>query len=466
MSEVTSLQKFQEEENKKLKQISDMEGVDLGVARTMLDQSRNPTFPTLDQPVKTRQDWMNEVLLFDRQRAQQQSQPRQVSRPDFLAQARQEVRPQFDRAVGQLTQQVEGTRRQLPQQLASRGQALGGLRGQQEDTLTRDLAYGTADLQAQGEMAALQRADVLGQRYTEEQRYQDEVAFRERSFEEQQRMNQFSMQTTLQQLANEQDRFDYQQTRDALGDEWRQIEFDENVRAKGVQEAIQQAQLGIQQAQLGLQARGVALSERQYADSQRQTAEGVDTRKLAPYMSMLEMYLNNQDEQGALAYIDNLSEYGLTPQETNYIKGIFGYQGGTSTVSQVPTAQAIQGATGQTGVRTPTVPVRTTTQSRFIMPNAQVSQQTGASLKDIQTIDELIINSVVDPTANPTAVKNQIDSLYISGALGTPDTTQSKRLLGALYLKYGLTGASTEQPATQPTGGGTTAPRRAETGSR
>jgi hypothetical protein len=350
--------------------------------------------------------------------------------------------------------------------LASRGQALGGLRGQQEDTLTRDLAYGTADLRRQEEMAALQRADVLGQRFTEEQRYQDEVAFRERSFEEQQRMNQFSMQTTLQQLANEQDRFDYQQTRDALGDEWRQIEFDENVRAKGVQEAIQQAQLGIQQAQLGLQARGVALSERQYADSQRQTAEGVDTRKLAPYMSMLEMYLNNQDEQGALAYIDNLSEYGLTPQETNYIKGIFGYQGGTSTVSQVPTAQAIQGATGQTGVRTPTVPVRTTTQSRFIMPNAQVSQQTGASLKDIQTIDELIANSVVNPTANPTAVKNQIDSLYISGALGTPDTTQSKRLLGALYLKYGLTGASTEQPATQPTGGGTTAPRRAETGSR
>lgn len=448
MSEVTSLQKFQEEENKKLKQISDMQGVDLGVARQMLDESRNPTFPSnIDQPTPTYDDLRFQMLLADRQRQQERdarNQQRQPTRPDFLSQARQEVRPQFDRAIGQLTQQVEGTRRQLPQQLASRGQALGGLRGQQEDTLTRDLAYGTADLQAQSEMAALQRADVLGQRFTEEQRYQDEVAFRERSFEEQQRMNQFSMQTTLRGLDNQDRAFEFQEERAKIEDEWQQIKFDEDVRRFGLD-------YGIKQAQLGLQARGVALSERQYADSQRQ-ADGVDTRKLAPYMSMLEMYLNNQDQEGALAYINNLSQYGVTPQEADYIKGVYGYQAGGTTTEEVVTPP------GQTR---PTI----TAPSRFIMPTEQVASQTGASIKDIQAINELITSSIPDPIANPVGTKNQIDALYTSGALGSIGKESTERLLLALYMQYGLAG-TTSQPATQPTGGGTTSPTGNETGSR
>jgi hypothetical protein len=427
MSEVTSLQKFQEEENKKLKQISDMEGVDLGVARTMLDQSRNPTFPTLDQPVKTRQDWMNEVLLFDRQRAQQQSQPRQVSRPDFLAQARQEVRPQFDRAIGQLTQQVEGTRRQLPQQLASRGQALGGLRGQQEDTLTRDLAYGTADLRGQEEMAALQRADVLGQRFTEEQRYQDEVAFRERSFEEQQRMNQFSMQTTLQQLANEQDRFAYQQTRDAIGDEWQKIKFDEDVRARGVQEAIQQAQLGIQRANL-------ALSQRQYEDSLASQGGqvGIDVNALKAYTNKLDEFGN--DVQGLIGYIDNLYRMGqIGEAEVNYLRGLYGVaEQTTTTVSQVPTAQAIEGATGQTGVRTPTVPVRTTTVTTAFSPK-EVPKLPELTL---QKATEYLYESGLTPATmtDETQMRNAYETIFSLAQYEKIDIGTAL----VLYAQYGI----------------------------
>ena len=179
-----------------------------------------------DTSTRSRNDMRRELLL-----------------PDYRKQAAQQVNPQFDRLTNQLQSQIAATRGRIPRQLLARGQAVGGQRTLQEGELDRQLAYGTADLEAQRQMAINQAAQGLRQQGLEQQRYETEQDFRERQFaSEQDRFQQqfeygqeqdaFNNYVTQRQLelqqqgmafeqAQAQAEFEYEQNRDAINDDFR-----------------------------------------------------------------------------------------------------------------------------------------------------------------------------------------------------------------------------------------------------
>ena len=409
-----SLRSFQEEENRKIREIAEREDVDLGVAASMFRHEQRSQFPDLaSTQVMDYGSLRGELLRGGRTTRQP------VTPPDFLGQARSEVAPAFDRSIGQLTQQVEGTRRTLPQQLAARGQALGGLRGQQEDALTRDLAYGTADLRAQQEMAAIQRADVLGQRWTEQQRFDIEQDFRERSLQEQIRMNDFSMESTLRQIKNQEDAQRYKEQRDLIEDEWRQIEFDERVRASSVSEAISWYNAETSRGQLETQRGYLALAQQQYADekaardaalAQASAQTGVDL-SLPEYKRVMDNAQKLWDKGEAdnlINYLDSLRGQ-LPPEVVSTMEMVFGVQEfeitrdefgffptGTDTISYIP--------------RTGNVTVAVTPEGKLTNPPSD-------TLRDLEQVTSYIMSQDIFQTGtvntvDPIKMGQLVDSLY------------------------------------------------------
>jgi hypothetical protein len=179
-----------------------------------------------DTSTRSRNDMRRELLL-----------------PDYRKQAAQQVNPQFDRLTNQLQSQIAATRGRIPRQLLARGQAVGGQRTLQEGELDRQLAYGTADLEAQRQMAINQAAQGLRQQGLEQQRWETEQQFRERQLasdenrfqqqfaydQEQDAFNNYMQQRSLElqeqgmafDQAQAQAEFEYQQNRDAINDDFR-----------------------------------------------------------------------------------------------------------------------------------------------------------------------------------------------------------------------------------------------------
>jgi hypothetical protein len=168
---------------------------------------------------------------------------RELLLPDYRKQAAQQVNPQFDRLTNQLQSQIAATRGRIPRQLLARGQAVGGQRTLQEGELDRQLAYGTADLEAQRQMAINQAAQGLRQQGLEQQRWETEQQFKERQLasdenrwqqdfeygQEQDAFNNYVQQRKLEleeqgmafDQAQAQAEFEYEQNRDAINDDFR-----------------------------------------------------------------------------------------------------------------------------------------------------------------------------------------------------------------------------------------------------
>ena len=316
MSDVSTLKDFQKKYYDQISGIAKQQGTNIGTATDMFvanamgrgNYSGGGTFD-MNQPVQDYQSLRMSLLQEPETKPVQRT-----SKPvDYTAQATQQVSPAFQKIQNQLAKQVESTRRALPQALGARGQAVGGLRLGQEDVLTRDLAYGTADIAAQEQSAIQEQAARLSQ--AEQQRLAQErqfgfqergISLQEQGFAEQQRQNEFSRQLALQGLATDQERFEYQQARDVIGDAFAQQQFDESVRQFGLRNAIDQANL--------------RLAQQQEARLSRPQAQQVDISQFTPTLD----YLYRQDPQSALNFINQsiatpeqkialMQRYGVTP---------------------------------------------------------------------------------------------------------------------------------------------------------
>ena len=143
------------------------------------------------------------------------------------------------------------------------------------------------------------------------------MGLQEQQFAEQQRQNEFSNQLALQSLATQAEQIEYQKQRDLIGDNFRQQQFDENVRQFGLNYAIQQSQLGIAQSR---EARAIA--------QERAQAEQVDISQYTPTLD----YLYREDPDAALEYINTIAvddntrlslmrRYGVTPELQTTTRG-------------------------------------------------------------------------------------------------------------------------------------------------
>ena len=207
-----------------------------------------------DTSTRSRNDMRRELLL-----------------PDYRKQAAQQVNPQFDRLTNQLQSQIAATRGRIPRQLLARGQAVGGQRTLQEGELDRQLAYGTADLEAQRQMAINQAAQGLRQQGLEQQRWETEQQFRERQLasdenrfqqqfaygQEQDAFNNYMQQRSLElqeqgmafDQAQAQAEFEYQQNRDAINDDFRRWQTSMMYGGRGTSGTAQEPQTDLSQYQ-------------------------------------------------------------------------------------------------------------------------------------------------------------------------------------------------------------------------
>jgi len=243
---------------------------------------------------KTRKDQRSSLLL-----------------PDYENQARSQVSPAYDRLINQLRSDVSASRSAIPRRLLARGQSVGGQRSLQEGELDRQLAYGTADINAQRQQAIQQQAQALRGQAAEEQRWQQEFGLQQDQFELQQQ----------QQAYNE-----YVQNR--------QLELQE--QGFTADEAWRQAQIELEQMKIAEDKRQFNISEANDMDYKNrlfnaqysggsggvQQPEEVD---VSDYRQYIESYLI-EDPNAVISYINNLQ---IPDTAKNRLRNIYGIQKGT-----------------------------------------------------------------------------------------------------------------------------------------
>ena len=108
---------FNEKYRKQIEDISNEQGVDLGVARDMfisrITNNGNPL--SASEPVLDYYKQRERALVPERALA-----PERVRTPNYKQIATQQVSPGFQRAQTKLEQTIEGKRRTLPQALGAR----------------------------------------------------------------------------------------------------------------------------------------------------------------------------------------------------------------------------------------------------------------------------------------------------------------------------------------------------------
>lgn len=343
-----------------------------------------------DTSTRSRNDMRRELLL-----------------PDYRKQAAQQVNPQFDRLTNQLQSQIAATRGRIPRQLLARGQAVGGQRTLQEGELDRQLAYGTADLEAQRQMAINQAAQGLRQQGLEEQRYQDQVAFRDKEFA-------------------------YGKTQDQINNSLRQREMQLKEEGLSDDQAYREAQLELQENTLDENIRQFDeqqsykywLGNKQYSGGTTGTTQepSFDIRAYTPMLNNL----YQQDPGQVIPYINNLEREGVPQEAIQELRRIYGVQSTTT-----PTSQSQQGRVGGR------MDMGGTTSSSVITPYIPPEPQFQEEPEEINyplsylEAKEDVLSTATDMNGNVNAeiVAQQVDALVAAGQI-SPDVAR------AIYSPY------------------------------
>jgi len=318
-------------------------------------------------PPKTRKDQRSSLLL-----------------PDYENQARSQVSPAYDRLINQLRSDVSASRSAIPRRLLARGQSVGGQRSLQEGELDRQLAYGTADINAQRQQAIQQQAQALRDQAAEEQRWQQEFGLQQDQFELQQQ----------QQAYNE-----YVQNR--------QLELQE--QGFTADEAWRQAQIELEQMGIAEDKRQFNISEANDMDYKNrlfnaqysggsggvQQPEEVD---VSDYRQYIESYLI-EDPNAVISYINNLQ---IPDTAKNRLRNIYGIQKGTVD----PNAQVVLDRMGVGDTQ-----MQETVQDTMITPQ---SVQEPQEVQEETEINDNVIDSV-------TTNIYEDRSLYDTGELINPE---------------------------------------------
>ena len=188
--------------------------------------------------------------------------------------ARSQLNPLYQQArtnAGAINQQQQAL---LKQQLNARGQLRGGTANQGAINLSTGLQRTLGDIDTQHNAQVAQLAEQLRQRSQENARQALADAFQR--YQAQQGLNMQAQQLNygVQRDIIGDQRYDeqqaYQRARDSIADEWKQREFDENVRRYGLERAMQEAGLtGMYQGSPTLQK---IAADRAYQTDQAQLA--------------------------------------------------------------------------------------------------------------------------------------------------------------------------------------------------